>query len=353
MKIRAKGAPASPVRSLLKIIIVLLVIAGAAAGGAVLRLKQWAVESTSVAGEVVVDFKPGTTLSTLAQTLENGGIVTSSAMFQAYVRVSASYKRFQAGRYRFTGTQTPANVVDVMVRGETYNPIALQVTIPEGFTLKLITERLAANGAGPLVELNRMVRDRAFLQKLNVPSRNLEGYVFPATYSFRDQPTGAQALEHMVKTFWQNLPKDYEKRVNGLGLSLHEAVTFASLIEMETMLDDEKALISEVIWRRLKDKTPLGIDAALIYGIPDYAGDLKWAHLSDAKNPYNTRIHAGLPPTPIGSPGLRSLEAVLTPANFGYYYYVLMPGSTRHQFSRTLKEHNDNVKKLLKGTKRH
>lgn len=340
-------------RSLLKLILALLVIGGAAVGGAALRLKQWAAQETSVAGEVIVDFKPGTTLGTLSQTLENGGVVTSSAMFQAYVRLSSSYRRFQAGQYRFTGKQTPRAIAESMMRGETYSPVVLQVTIPEGFTLKLVTERLAANGAGHIVELTRLVKDPEFLQRLRIPAKSLEGYIFPATYSFHEKPTAAQALEQMVKTFWQNLPKDYEKRVNALGLSLHEAVTFASLIELETMLDDEKALISEVIWRRLKDKTPLGIDASLIYGIPNYAGDLKWVHLSDAKNPYNTRIHAGLPPSPIGSPGLRSLEAVLTPANFGYYYYVLMPGSTRHQFSRTLKEHNEHVKKLLKGTKRH
>jgi len=155
-----------------------------------------------------------------------------------------------------------------------------------------------------------------------------------------------------VKNFWQHLPKNYEAQVHAMGLSLDQAVTFASLIERETRHDDEKPLISEVIWRRLKDKTPLAIDAAVIYGVANYKGNLTWANLADAKNPYNTRIHVGLPPTPIGSPDLKALEAVLTPSNFGYYYYVLIPGEGRHHFSRTLQEHNEHVKKLVESTKR-
>ena len=136
------------------------------------------------------------------------------------------------------------------------------------------------------------------------------------------------------------------------GLALHQAVTFASLIEAETLHDDERSKVSEVIWRRLKDNAPLGIDAALIYGIPDYAGDLKTAHLNDAKNRYNTRIHRGLPPSPIGNPSAKSMAAVLTPSDQGYYYYVLIPGSDRHHFSRTLKEHNEHVRNLVNAYKR-
>ena len=137
-----------------------------------------------------------------------------------------------------------------------------------------------------------------------------------------------------------------------MGLTLDQAVTFASLIEMETMQESEKRLIAEVIWRRLKRGEPLGIDAAIIYGIPDYDGDIKWVHLRDAKNRYNTRIHKGLPPTPIGAVSRVSLEAVLEPTNFGYYYYVLdAVDHTHHTFSKTLAEHNLNVQKYLRASR--
>lgn len=334
------------------ILLVLGLLAAAAVFGVYVRLQHWSQEEVPLAGETIFDFKAGTGLSGLSKTLEARGVVSNALMFTAWVRLEGTYRQFQAGRYRFEGKVSPAQVADAIRKGETWNPVVLQIAVPEGFTIKGVIERLAAHGVGHIVELQRLVKDPTFLKSLNVDAPSLEGYLFPATYSFHEMPTAMQALEQMTKTFWQNLPRDYEKRVNAMGLTLQQAVTFASLIELETMLDDEKPLISEVIWRRLKDKVPLAIDAAVIYGIPDYDGDIKWSHLSDASNPYNTRIHVGLPPTPIGAPGLKALEAVLTPSNFGYYYYVLVPGATRHHFSKTLKEHNQHVKKLLNGSKK-
>jgi UPF0755 protein len=137
-----------------------------------------------------------------------------------------------------------------------------------------------------------------------------------------------------------------------VGLTLAQAVTFASLVETETKVSSEKPLISEVIWRRIKSGEPLGIDAALIYGIPDYAGDIKRSHLRDRKNPYNTRFIKGLPPTPIGSPSISALTAVLEPAAAGNRFFVAMTdGSGRHHFSATLEEHTRWVRELVKATR--
>jgi UPF0755 protein len=242
-------------------------------------------------------------------------------------------------------------VAQAIIKGDVWNPIVLTVTVPEGWNMKGVAERLAANGVGQLAQVQHLLTDRAFLAAAKVPSTSVEGYLYPATYAFHQLPSATEALGEMVKKFWESLPKDYEKHVAEKGLTLGGAVTFASLIELETRLDEERPLISEVIWRRLKDKVPLAIDAALIYGIPDYDGKIHTVNLQDAKNPYNTRIHGGLPPTPIGSPSAKSLEAVLTPTNLGYYYYVLIPGQGRHHFSKTLQEHNLHVKKLVNETK--
>ena len=109
-------------------------------------------------------------------------------------------------------------------------------------------------------------------------------------------------------------------------------------------------MIAEVIQSRLKNGEPLGIDAAIIYGIPDYDGDIKWKDLKNANNPYNTRLHRGLPPTPIGAASRSSLEAILNPTKLGYYYYMLDSADhTRHVFSTTLGEHNALVNKFLKS----
>ena len=156
----------------------------------------------------------------------------------------------------------------------------------------------------------------------------------------------------MVETFWNRLPEDYVAQLESLGLSLHEAVIFASLIEKETAIEDEKPKVAEVIWNRLKRKDALGIDAAVIYGIKDYDGQIRWSHLRDRKNPYNLRIHRGLPPGPIGAVSVSSLQAILEPTSEGYYFYVLKVNSGgRHHFSKTLKEHNLYVQKLVRHQK--
>jgi UPF0755 protein len=329
-----------------------LLLMTSATGGFVYRLLEWSQIQRTLTTPVTLPFKAGTSLAQLSQDLEDFQVIDDAFKFQWYVRVFDDYRPFQAGLYQFEGELSPAEIISKFQLGQVFRPVALQLTIPEGFTLKQITERLAANGVGHIVALQNLVRDREFIRSLKIDAPTLEGYLYPATYTFESAPSAQTALARMVQTFFQNLPKDYQKNLEARGLDLHKAVTFASLIELETQLEEEKPLVSEVIWNRLKAKMPLGIDAALIYGIPDYKGDILWSHLSDKSNPYNTRIHIGLPPTAIGSPGVRSLEAVLTPSNFGYLYYVNVPGTTRHHFSKTLKEHNEQVKKLVEATRR-
>ena len=327
-------------------------------GGIVLYLEieRWSQREAQIGRQVTLRFEPGTSLPHLSRSLVQDGIIDNDTFFTLYVRlIRRNYRAFQSGTYLFDGNISPALVVDKITKGESYHPIVLTIAVPEGFRLKALIDRFVAHGVGTPQSLKKLVQDPGFLKRLKVPSGSLEGYIYPATYNFYAMPTPEEALSLMVKKFWQNLPANYEKELTTKGLNLHQAVTFASLIELETQTDDERPLVSEVIWRRLKDKAPIGIDAAIIYGIPDYAGDLKWSHLSDTRNPYNTRVHQGLPPGPIGSPSRRSLDAVLTPASEGYYYYVLKAGTTRHHFSRTLAEHNQAVKELVAAlrTKRH
>ena len=126
--------------------------------------------------------------------------------------------------------------------------------------------------------------------------------------------------------------------------------TIASLIEAETSQEDERNMVSEVIWNRIYQGMPLGIDASVIYGIKNYNGNITRADLSDSTNPYNLRLRKGLPPTPINSPTTDSLKAVLSPTEFGYLFYVVDPEQVnRHTFSKTITDHNAAVSKLLKN----
>jgi UPF0755 protein len=312
-------------------------------------LSSWSTEKITLPGEQLLELRPGAPLKQLAAQLENKQLVTSRLNFWLWTRFNHDYQNFQAGTYLLKGEVSPQDIRDKMIRGDVYIPLVLQVTIPEGFTLKMLNMRLATKNVGKLEHLSRLVRDSTFIRSFGLNTRSLEGFTYPATYSFDKMPSGEEFYRKTIKTFFDNLPQDYEENVKALGLSLSQAVTFASLIEMETMQEDEKPMIAEVIWSRLKKGEPLGIDAAIIYGIPDYDGDIRWRDLKDAKNPYNTRIHRGLPPTPIGAVSRSSLEAVLNPTKLGYYYYVLdSTDQTRHVFSKTLSEHNALVKKFLK-----
>ena len=333
------------------------VILGALACAALLvfisALDEWSTRPINVTSEVIIQLKPGTGLRTISATLENQGVIDSQTFFMALVRLRADYTKVQAGSYLFKGNTSPSDVIRKIMTGDIYVPIVLQVSIPEGFTLKMLNERLAAKNVGKLAELQSLVKDVKFIRSLGIKANSLEGFTYPATYNFEAMPDGREFYKKTVKTFFEKLPPNYEAAIAEAGLNLTQAVTFASLIELETMREEEKPLISEVIWARLKRGEPLGIDAAIIYGIANYDGDLKWKDLKNAKNPYNTRIHRGLPPGPIGAASRSSLVAVLNPSKLGYYYYVLdSSDQTRHLFSKTLSEHNAHVRRLVKSAGR-
>lgn len=329
----------------LLIALAVALIAGSAAYNYIVR---WSGEALVLHQPVVIDIPRSTSLNTLSRRLEDRGLVTSDRLFKFWVRYFDDYRKFQAGRYRFEGQVAPIELISTIVQGDIYTPIELQFTIPEGFTLRKIADRLAANSIGTADDIMALAKDENFLRSNNIPADHLEGYLYPATYPFSTRPTPKEALQKMVDTFWEKLPEGYLDAIKAKDLSLSEAVTFASLIEAETRLDDERALVSEVIWRRLKIKMALAIDASVIYGIKDYSGNITSKHLKDRSNRYNTRVHRGLPPSPICSPSVKSLEAVLTPTDHGYLYYVLdLKDGSRHHFSRSLKEHNKHVRELI------
>ncbi|MCB0346058.1 MAG: endolytic transglycosylase MltG [Bdellovibrionales bacterium] len=337
----------------IKFLLICALLATVIAGGLTVwgkrYLTAWSETPVTLSEPSVFEFPRGTKLADLGALLEESKVIDRAILFRAWVRFFSSYEKYQAGQYRFEGQVRPREVAEAMIRGDVYIPVVLQFTIPEGFTQKQVIDRLVELNVGKREDFEQLVRDKSFLMELGVDAESLEGFLYPATYQFSEFPGPREALVSVVTTFWSKLPEGYENSVRDLGLSLVEAVTFASLIELETRLDAERPLVSEVIWTRLKRGMPLGLDASIIYGIQDYQGDLTFKHLKDASNPYNTRIRLGLPPGPIGSPSIASLKAVLSPANEGNLYYVLDPeDGTKHIFSKTLREHNNHVRNLVR-----
>ncbi|MCB9229581.1 MAG: endolytic transglycosylase MltG [Deltaproteobacteria bacterium] len=320
-----------------------------------LWLEQWSRTPQPLGQELLFSVDNGVGLRRLSQNLAEKGLIRQPRLFQFWVRLQGQAKNIQAGRYRVDHSVSPEELLHQMVNGKVWNELTLEWVVPEGFTQQQIIARLAAISGLPELSFRQVAEDPQFVfQLLGIQAPDLEGFLFPATYRlYNDHPAPRTLFRMMVSEFFKRLPDDFDDDCQRMGLSLREAVTFASLIEKETRLREEKALVSEVIWNRLRKGMSLGIDAALIYGIADFDGNLRTKHLSDRSNVYNTRVHRGLPPGPVGSPGLESLQAVLSPANHGYLYYVLryeMDG--RHHFSRTLKEHNHHVRQLIRAQRK-
>ena len=329
------------------LVILFFVVCGAVFGKFHAQVQKWSEANIVLSEPKILTFEKGTTLAQLSKKLSELEVITHPNIFRLWLRYSGDYRKFQAGLYKFEGEVSPKKVANDLLNGRIYTPLVLELTIPEGWTYEQISKKLIFSGVGSEAEFKTLFSDKEFLLTFKIPSETLEGFLYPATYRFSKLPTVKEAITETIKVFWQNMPANYEQEVQAKGLGLKDAITFASLIELETKFEDEKSLVSEVIWRRLQLGISLGIDAAIIYGAKDYQGDITWDHLADKDNKYNTRIYKGLPPTPICSPSKSSMEAVLKPTNEGYLYYVLDKDTLgRHHFSKTDAEHNQYVKKL-------
>ena len=312
---------------------------------------SWWIQEKVLKSDVTYDLEKGSSLSRISKELHRKGLIDYPLLFRMIV-LSEGHFRVKAGHYKFVGKASPRDIYQALRDGLESLDVVLTFTIPEGFTLDQILHRLVANKLGDLADLKMLASDKSLFEEFHIESTSLEGYLYPETYVYHNQfPTARQVLRDMLKTFAKNLPPNYEDDLKKVKLSLSEGIIFASLIERETKHDDERPMVSEVIWNRLRSGEPLGIDAGLIYGIKNYDGDIRSRDLVDRTNPYNSRIFKGLPPTAIGSPSQKSMKAVLTPSKEGLYFYVLVPdGQERHHFSKTLGEHNVYVKKLLQGS---
>ncbi len=291
---------------------------------------------------VTLSIAPGSSLGVVAEKLAEEGVVRSAVALKLLARLHHQTGKIQAGQYRFSDPATPEEVLNRLTAGDV---VKVSLTIPEGFTLKQIVERISKEGYGDRATLWQLAHDPAFITSFNIKAESLEGYLFPETYLFAPGIGEKELLKMMVEQFFARLTPQLKEKARTLGLTLHQWVTLASIIEKETAIVKEMPLISSVFHNRLKRKIPLQTDPTVIYGIKDFDGNLTRKHL-ETPSPYNTYLNRGLPPGPIASPGLAALTAAVTPARTKYLYFVAT-GDGGHTFSRTLQEHNRAVKEYL------
>jgi UPF0755 protein len=223
-----------------------------------------------------------------------------------------------------------------------------RLTIPEGLTLSQIAGQIEKAGLARAEDILQRAHDPAYVRAMGIAAPSLEGYLFPETYFFPRSVTADGVITAMLQAFRAAFSPEWQQRALALGLTMHEAVTLASIIEKETGDPSERPLISSVFHNRLKRGMRLETDPTVIYAIPDFNGNLTRKHL-ETPTPYNTYLIRGLPPGPIANPGKEALKAALFPAQTDFVFFVSKNNGT-HQFSTNLADHQRAVRHYQSGS---
>lgn len=289
---------------------------------------------------VTVEIPSGVDAREILDRLAARGVLVHPLLARLYLTYGLGDPPLKAGEYRFSGKASTVEILDSLIRGDV---VLHRVTLAEGLTLDETASRLAEAGFGDKREFLHAMNQPELISDLDPQAHNLEGYLFPETYSFAKGTPESEIVARLVDTFRQRFASQIRPRMRA-GESVHEIVVLASIVEKEAKLNRERPVIAAVYRNRLRRGMALFADPTVIYGLERlgrYDGNLRRSDLH-YDTPYNTYLHRGLPPGPICSPGMASLKAAVHPADVPYLYFVSRNDGS-HVFSRTLAEHNRNV----------
>jgi UPF0755 protein len=293
--------------------------------------------------EVFVEIPSGAGSRAIGQRLIAAGILRDEITYRAALWRSGQARRLKAGEYRFDREMTPLEVLDKIARGDVY---LLSLTFREGLTIAEMAQVFETQGFGPAKTFIAAAADGSLVHDLDSEAKDLEGYLFPDTYSLPRGSDAARVVRAMVDRFQQVATPELRQAAAARGFTVRQLVTLASLVEKETAKPEERPLVAAVYANRLKIGMGLQCDPTVIYALQRagrYTGNLRRDDLL-FDSPYNTYRYPGLPPGPIAAPGKGSLEAAAAPAAVEYVYFVSRNDGT-HEFARTLDEHNRNVQR--------
>ncbi len=322
-----------------RVLLVVLVFAGL--GGWGMHRRVQAPFRGFAGSEIFVELPQGASVSRIGSLLSAAGVAPDALTFRLAVRLAGADRKLQAGEYRFADQAAPTDVVARLAAGDVYTR---PVTFPEGLTIAEMAELAERNGLGAAADFQLAARDPVLRAGIAPKALTLEGYLFPDTYALPRRAGAADVVQAMVAGFGRAFDAALRAEATQRGLSVHEVVTLASLIEKETAQADERPVVSAVYHNRLKQGVLLQCDPTVVYGLMlegRWNGNIRRVDLQ-MNSRYNTYRFAGLPPGPIASPGRASLEAAVRPADVPYLYFVSRNDGS-HVFARTLAEHNRNV----------
>jgi peptidoglycan lytic transglycosylase G len=287
-------------------------------------------------GRVAVTIPRGAGANQIGDILESKGVVDSGFFFSMRTRLSGKRGSLRSGRFVLRRNMPYGAAIDALTKAPASAP-TINVTIPEGLSIREIAPRVRQAGlTGDYIAASRrspLVNPRRY----GAPSSTstLEGFLFPATYQLRPRASVYRLVADQLKAFRRNFATVSLKKAKRKNLTPYDVLIIASMVEREARVAKERKVIAAVIYNRLKERIALGIDATTRYELNNWTRPLRKSEL-ERPSPYNTRQRLGLPPTPIGNPGLASIEAAADPANVDYLYYVVKPcGNGTHAFSST------------------
>ena len=284
---------------------------------------------------IYVIIERGLSYSQIAERFTASGMIRDEFLFLFLGRVFGIEHRAKAGRYRFRPSSNMIDVLTTLYEGATYRE---RVLIRPGRTLEGISQVLRSGASIDSVGFMALACDSAFVAGLGIPSTTAEGYLYPETYDIEWQESPQSIVRRMVSNFFKSFDKSLRARARQIGMTVNEAVTLASIIEKEAMLDRERPLISAVFHNRLEIGMRLQADPTVRYALRKWSGPVLYKDLK-VDSPFNTYVVYGLPPRPICNPSLASLVAAVYPLPGSDDLYFVAQGDGSHHFSPNAREH--------------
>lgn len=317
-----------------RIALTILLLAGLLVAAGV-RYYTWCEEASGPRTPIAFTVPEGASGSEVVDALHRAGVIRCGTVSKWLLRRSGLADEIREGSFDLTTNMTPHEAFVVITEPPPPAP-TVRLTIPEGYRLTQIAERVEeVVGIPAQAFLGAVDSGEWSLPPYLMAGESLEGFLFPETYEFLERGTTADdVIARLLDQFGQDAASLGWDGAADLGLTPYETVIVASMVEEEARVPKDRPLIAAVIYNRLAAGMPLGIDATVQYIDPNPDDGLTASDF-EIDSPYNTRLYAGLPPTPIASPGLASLQAALSPADVGFLYYVLCGADGHHAFSTT------------------
>lgn len=289
--------------------------------------------------EKIITIEQGESARAVSLKLQNEKLIKSAFYFKLLAKVKGYEDKIKFGEYKLSSNSSSFFILKQMAEGRVYMHL---IAIPEGFTIREIAKRLDKEGIVENEEFLFPANNNTEIEIYGYKPPTLEGYLFPDSYFFSKNTDAQKVIDTFLNKFNEKVIPIYEeaKKQNNKLFSLNDIIKLASIVEAEAKLDKERPIIASVYYNRLKKNILLQCDATIQYILEERKTNINYSDLA-IDSPYNTYLYPGLPPTPIGNPGVSSVMAVLYPAKTQYLYFVRndKAGDGSHVFSRTYEEH--------------